>query len=138
LGGSPTYCNPTVSADLLLVTVAKALVELAAMFILGQGILYLLAGGKREGNLFYQLFRIITRPVYGLVRLLTPKFVVDRHVPWVALMLLFWLWLFLTFAKIQICAGREDRCGAAGGGQASAAPVRAPLARAGGPPVTPL
>jgi hypothetical protein len=127
-----------VSADLLLVTIAKALVELAAMFILGQGILYLLAGNKREGNLFYQLFRIVTRPVYRLVRLLTPKFVVDRHVPWVALMVLFWLWLFLTFAKIQICAAREDRCGAVEGGQASAAPVRAPFARAGEAPVAPL
>jgi len=137
LGGAS---NPAfaVSADLLLVTIAKALVELAAMFILGQGILYLLAGSKREGNLFYQLFKVVTRPVYGLVRLLTPKFVVDRHVPWVALMVLFWLWLFLTFAKIQICAEREDKCGVQGGGQAGTAPLRAPLARAGEAPVAPL
>jgi hypothetical protein len=99
-----------VSADLLLVTVGKALVELAALFIVGQGLLFLLAGGKREGNLFYQLFKVITRPVYGLVRLLTPKVIVDRHVPWVALIVLFWLWILLTFAKIQICAEREDKC----------------------------
>jgi hypothetical protein len=99
-----------VSADLLLVTIGKALVELAALFIVGQGLLFLLAGGKREGNLFYQLFKVITRPVYGLVRLLTPKVIVDRHVPWVALIVLFWLWILLTFAKIQICAEREDKC----------------------------
>jgi hypothetical protein len=99
-----------VSADLLLVTVGKVLVELAALFIVGQGLLFLLAGGKREGNLFYQLFKVITRPVYGLVRLLTPKVIVDRHVPWVALIVLFWLWILLTFAKIQICAEREDKC----------------------------
>ena len=123
------------SADLFLVTIAKALVEIAALFIIGQGILYLLAGAKREGNFFYQLLRITTRPVFGIVRLLTPKFVVDRHVPWVALMVLFWLWLALTFAKIQICAERDDRCRPNGAQQTSAAPL---ISRAGDAPVAPL
>jgi hypothetical protein len=96
--------------DLLLVTVAKALVELAGLFILGQGLLYLLAGRKREGNFFYGLLRVLTRPVYAMVRFLTPKVIVDRHVPLVAFIVLFWLWVVLTFAKIQICAERDDRC----------------------------
>ena len=126
------------STDLFLVTIAKALVEISALFILGQGILYVLSGAKREGNLFYQLFRIITRPVYGIVRLLTPKFVVDRHVPWVALMVLFWLWLALTFAKIQICAERDDKCRPDGTQQTRAAPFPTPLSRAGDLPVAPL
>ena len=128
----------TVSADLFLVTIAKALVEIAALFIIGQGILYLLAGAKREGNFFYQLLRITTRPVFGIVRLLTPKFVVDRHVPWVALMVLFWLWLALTFAKIQICAERDDRCLPDGTRQTRVAPFPAPISQAGDAPVTPL
>jgi hypothetical protein len=96
--------------DLLLVTIAKALVELAGLFILGQGVLYLLAGRKRENNLFYQLFQVLTRPVYALTRFLTPKFVVDQHIPMVAFILLFWLWVILTFMKIQICAGYGDLC----------------------------
>jgi hypothetical protein len=127
-----------VSADLFLVTIAKALVEIAALFIVGQGILYVLAGEKREGNFFYQLLRVTTRPVYGIVRLLTPKVIVDRHVPWVALMVLFWLWLALTFAKIQICAERDDRCLPDGTRQTSVAPLHAPISRAGDAPVTPL
>jgi hypothetical protein len=128
----------TVSADLLIVTTAKAFVELAALFILGQGALYVLAGSKREGNLFYQLLKIITRPVYGIVRLLTPRIIVDRHLPWVALLILFWLWLALTFAKIQICAGRDDRCRPDGTQQTIAVPLIAPTARAGDLPIAPL
>jgi len=127
-----------VSTDLFLVTIAKALVEIAALFILGQGILYVLSGEKREGNFFYQLLRVITRPVYGIVRLLTPKVIVDRHVPWVALMVLFWLWLALTFAKIQICAERDDRCRPDGAQQTNAAPFRTPISRAGDAPLAPL
>jgi hypothetical protein len=127
-----------VSIDLFLVTIAKALVEIAALFVVGQGILYVLAGEKREGNFFYQLLRVTTRPVYGIVRLLTPKVIVDRHVPWVALMVLFWLWLALTFAKIQICAERDDRCQPDGAQQTSVAPFRAPISRAGDAPVAPL
>ena len=93
--------------DLLFVTVAKALVELAGLFILGQGLLYLLAGQKREGNFAYELLQVLTRPVYAVVRFLTPKVIIDRHVPIVAFVVLFWLWVILTFAKIQICAERE-------------------------------
>jgi hypothetical protein len=118
--------------DLLLVTIAKALVELAGLFIVGQGFLYALAGEKRESNLFYQIFKIVTRPVYRVVRAITPRVVDDRHVPWVALMILFWLWVLFTFLKIDLCAAREDRC--------LPAPEQAATARiaAGGDGFTPL
>jgi hypothetical protein len=96
--------------DLLLLTIAKALVELAGLFILGQGVLYILAGRNREANFFYQLLKTLTRPVYALARFVTPKIVLDRHVPMVAFIVLFWLWVFLTIAKIQVCLGYGDLC----------------------------
>jgi hypothetical protein len=96
--------------DLLLLTIAKALVELAGLFILGQGVLYVLAGRNREANFFYQLLKTLTRPVYALVRFVTPKLVIDRHIPMVAFIILFWLWVFLTIAKIQVCLGYDDLC----------------------------
>jgi hypothetical protein len=96
--------------DLLLLTIAKALAELAGLFILGQGVLFVLAGRNRESNLFYQILKTVTRPVYRLVRLVTPKVVVDRHIPMVTFILLFWLWVFLTIAKIQVCLGYGDVC----------------------------
>jgi hypothetical protein len=96
--------------DLLLLTIAKALVELAGLFILGQGVLYVLAGRNREANFFYQLLKTLTRPVYALARFVTPKIVLDRHIPMVAFIVLFWLWVFLTIAKIQVCVGHGDLC----------------------------
>ena len=124
--------------DLLLVTIAKALVELAGLFVLGQGVLYLLAGGKREGNIFYQLFRVLTRPVYAITRFLTPKLIVDRHIPMVALMLLFWLWVILTMMKIQICAGYGDLCLPPPGRESALAPRVVMVAEIGGRPGRPL
>lgn len=85
--------------DLLLVSILRALVEVAGMFLLAQGILFVLAGATREKNIVYQLFRIITRPVIVITRLVTPRVVVDKHIPFVAFFILFWLWLLLAYVK---------------------------------------
>jgi hypothetical protein len=95
---------------LLLAVVLKSLAELGAMFILGQGILYVLAARNRDGNLFYQLFRVITRPLYAAARFVTPRAILDRHIPYVALMLLFWIWAFATYMKIDICRSGAVQC----------------------------
>jgi len=108
--------------SLLLVVIVKSLAELAAMFIAGQGILYVLAARNRDTNLFYQLFRVITRPLYAATRAITPRAVVDRHIPWLTLILLFWIWLFATYMKIDICKSGGVQCEtAASAEEASAA-----------------
>ena len=96
--------------ELLIVTVVKALVELAGFFLLGQGLLHLLAGKKREQNLAYQILCVLTGPVIRVTRGITPKAVVDRHVPLVAFLILFWIWVLLSWAKGQICSTVENRC----------------------------
>jgi hypothetical protein len=83
--------------ELMLVVIAKALIELSAMFLLGRGVLHLLAGAKRDANLFYQILRVVTNPVIGVVRAVTPRVVVDRHVPVVTMILLVWAWIALVF-----------------------------------------
>lgn len=87
----------------MLVEVVKLLTEIALMALLGQGILALLAGAGRDRNLFYQVFRIVTRPVLAGVRWITPRVVLDRHVPLVAVLLLAFIWLFATITKIDLC-----------------------------------
>jgi hypothetical protein len=99
-----------VPTDLLVVTIAKALVELTGLFVLGQGLLYVLAGARRGENLFYQLFQVLTRPLYRVVRFLTPRVILDRHIPYVALLLLLWAWLILIVVKAQLCAGYGLNC----------------------------
>lgn len=99
--------------ELLLVVVLKALAELAFMFLAGRGILYVLAAGKRQGNIFYQLFCILTDPLLRAARWITPRFVVDTHIPLVTLMLLLWIWLAAAFwALPAMCSSGKYDCAA--------------------------
>jgi len=82
--------------------ILKALTEVALVGMLGQGVLYLLAGARRETNLVYKLFKTITSPVMKATRLITPRIVLDRHVWLVATLLLGMLWLALTIWKIKL------------------------------------
>lgn len=81
----------------------KLIAEIALMALLGQWLLGLLAGARKEQNLFYQILQIMTRPFVSVARLLTPKLVLDRHVPLVAFLLLFFIWLGATIYRVQTC-----------------------------------
>ncbi len=89
--------------DLLLVSALRVLVEVAGLALLGQGVLALLAGKYRHDNVFYKVFQIVTRPVIRAVRLITPRFVLDAHIPMLAFFLLFWLWIAQAIAKRHLC-----------------------------------
>ena len=85
------------------ITTVKLIAEIALMALLGQWILGLLAGAKRETNIFYQLLAIMGRPFVAVARMVSPKFVVERHLPLVAFFLLVFVWLGVTILKIQTC-----------------------------------
>lgn len=87
----------------MLVSIFKLLAEIALLSMLGQWLLGLLTGAKREQNFFYQLLQILTRPVVSATRLITPRVVIDRHIPIVAFLLLVSIWLAATITKITIC-----------------------------------
>ena len=87
----------------MLVNILKLLAEIALMALFGQWVLGLLAGAKRDQNLFYQVFQVVTRPLVTGVRRITPRVVIDRHVPLVAFLLLSFVWLIATLTKIDIC-----------------------------------
>lgn len=88
---------------LLAVSIIKLVAEIALLCIAGQWLLGLLAGASRDTNTFYQLFQVLTRPVVRGTRLITPRVVLDRHVPLVAFLLLAFVWLATTALKISIC-----------------------------------
>ena len=95
--------------ELLLLVMVKALAELAFMFLLGRGVLYILAGAKREGNIFYQVLKIVTDPVFRLARFVTPRIVIDAHIPFVSVVLVAWVWLAIAFwALPAMCASGYD------------------------------
>lgn len=56
--------------------------------LIGQGILALMLGQKRSTNFIYRFFGQITRPVFKLTRLLSPKFIADTHIGFLAFLLL--------------------------------------------------
>ncbi len=88
---------------LIVVTSVKLVAEIALLALLGQGVLGLLAGARRETNPFYGLLQIVTRPFVRLARAITPRVVLDRHVPLVAFLMLAIVWLAATLAKINLC-----------------------------------
>jgi hypothetical protein len=88
---------------LILVSIFKLLAEISLLALLGQGVLAILAGARREQNLFYQVLQVVTRPLIAGARFITPKVILDRHVPAVAFMLLSFVWLVATITKIDIC-----------------------------------
>lgn len=88
---------------LLLVSSVKLVAEIALMALVGQWLLGLLAGKRRDSNLFYQLLQTLTAPFVKLARKLSPRVVLDRHVPLVAFLLLAFAWLFATITRVSIC-----------------------------------
>jgi len=71
--------------------------------LLGQGLLYVLAGARRNTNFFYQLLQLLSKPFTLVVRRLTPAKVVDEHVPVVTFFLVVIAYAVVTFEKIDLC-----------------------------------
>lgn len=95
--------------ELLLVVMLKALAELAGMFLLGRGLLWLLAGRRRMDNVFYQVLAIVTDPLLRFTRRIAPRVVLDAHIPLLAFGLVLLAWVAIVFwALPQMCASGYD------------------------------
>jgi len=71
--------------------------------LLGQGLLFVLAGQRRNTNFFYQLLQLISKPFTAVVRRFTPAKVADEHVPVVTFLVLMLAYAVVTFEKIDLC-----------------------------------
>ena len=83
----------------LVLALIHELVKFAGLLLLGQGLVFALSFGRHEQNPIYRGFRFVTGPVVRAVRRITPAAVLDRHVPVVAFLLLFWAWVALIFVR---------------------------------------
>jgi hypothetical protein len=101
--------------EIFLLSAARALVEVAGVFMLGQAVLYVLAGRKRQDNFVYQLFALLTKPVFRFTRAITPRFIRDEHIPVAAFLLIFWLWIGLALAKRYVCLKQGLDCSGGSG-----------------------
>jgi hypothetical protein len=85
-----------------IIVILKALTEIAGVAFLGQGVLWVIAGAKRDQNVVYGMFRTLTSPVTRVTRAITPRVIIDAHIGLVAFFLLVVLWVVLTALKIKI------------------------------------
>jgi hypothetical protein len=83
--------------------IVQLVLYIALLALVGQGALYVLAGARRDGNIFYRLLQVISKPFTVPVRWITPRQVDDRHVPVVTFLLLLIVYAVVTFEKINLC-----------------------------------
>jgi len=86
---------------LLAAIILKALVEVALLVLVGQGILFVFAGASRHENLVYRIFAAVTQPIMRATRFITPRFIVDQHIGLVAFLLLAVLWVVALALKVH-------------------------------------
>jgi hypothetical protein len=86
---------------------------IALLALVGQGVLYGLAGAKRESNFFYKLLQVLSKPFTWLVRKITPRQVGDSQVPLVTFFLLVVFYAVVTFERTDLCI-RSNMVGQAG------------------------
>jgi hypothetical protein len=88
---------------LLLLSIIKAISEILALTFLGQGVLWLIAGKARENNFVYKLFSAVSRPVMWVARAIMPRFVLDRHIWMVAVLIVLVMWVVAGQQKLRHC-----------------------------------
>ena len=78
------------------------MVMLIGILYIAQFVVAIFNWPGRENNVVYRLFRFLTSPVNRAVRVITPAKIADRHVPVVAVALLFWLYIILIAARLYV------------------------------------
>lgn len=89
---------------LTVIVILKALIAIAGLALLGQGILYVLAGVGRETNIFYRTLRTLAKPATAAVRAITPRRLVpDEYIGFAAFFLLAGLYIALVIQQTGLC-----------------------------------
>jgi len=88
---------------LAFINIVQIVLYVALLALAGQGVLYLLAGERREQNLFYTWLRVISKPFTVPMRRVTPRQVADRHVPVVTFFVLLIAYAIVSFERMDIC-----------------------------------
>jgi hypothetical protein len=98
------------SPALLIIVLLKALVEVAALSLLAQGMLRILVGRYYQQNFAYRLFQVIASPAVAFARIVSPRFIAQQYLGLIAFLLLFWVWLALIYAKSYVCHAQQLAC----------------------------
>lgn len=86
-----------------LLLIAQTLIFVAGMALVGQFLVGIFSWGRRRENVVYQLFGVVARPVVRAVRVITPRVVLDTHVPLVAFLLCLMAYFATGFTHREVC-----------------------------------
>jgi uncharacterized protein YggT (Ycf19 family) len=95
----------------LLLLIAHTLLFIAGLSLFGQLVVGLFNWGRREQNVVYQLLAVVGRPMVKVARLVTPRLVLDQHVPVVAFLLCLFGYLAVGLFQRNVCLERLDQPG---------------------------
>lgn len=82
------------------------MIMLVGILYIAQFVVGIFNWPARHNNAIYRLFGFLTSPVTKAVRAITPAKVADKHIPVVAFILLFWL--YLLFIYLRLCNLRPE------------------------------
>jgi hypothetical protein len=88
---------------LTFLNLAQLILYIPLLALVGQGLLYVLAGAKRDQNFFYQLLKLLSKPFTVPMRKITPRQVADEHVPFATFFVLLVLYFIVTFERADLC-----------------------------------
>jgi hypothetical protein len=97
----------------LLLVIVHTLILVAGLSLLGQGVVGIFNWRRRHENFVYQVFSIVTRPVVAAVRVITPRVILDEHVPLVAFLLLLMGYFGVGLWHCDVCLGDLAQTGCA-------------------------
>lgn len=89
--------------------VAQTLVLVAGLALLAQLLVGAFNWSQRRSNPLYRLFELIASPVVKFLRLLTPKVVLDRHIPVGAFLFLLVAYFWLGFEHREACKAQVEQ-----------------------------
>jgi hypothetical protein len=96
--------------EIVLVSLLRALIEVAGLMLLLRGILWLFGPKVRQGNFVYDILTVGATPFMRLTRAATPRLVRDTYVPLLAFIVLVLLWIALGFGQHALCTWRAVQC----------------------------
>lgn len=89
----------------MLVSLARALIEVAGMMLLLRGFIWLFYAKARKDNVVWDLLTAGVMPFMKITRAIMPRFISDFPIPLITFFLLFWIWLGLALLQQAMWPG---------------------------------
>jgi hypothetical protein len=82
------------------IEVAFGMVFIVGLLYIAQFVVGIFNWPGRQNNVIYRFLGFLTSPVTKAVRAITPAKVADKHIPVVAFILLFWIYVLLFYLRV--------------------------------------